>query len=155
MQKQWVVCLTGELGHRQGGGVGEPVTVPDDELLEAVAGVEGTWEIHLRVPAGSVSRGGVSVQARKYHPDPSAGDALRAGVENAPKTFGDPRPGGRRSLHDEDIAVPCFDFEGSKPDLVRGLSDDPPEFGADLAPGRGEFRVHGQLQATPSWEREG
>ena len=37
--KERVVCLCGHLGDRQGGSVGEPVAVADDELLERELGV--------------------------------------------------------------------------------------------------------------------
>ena len=42
--EEWVVGLSGELGNGQSGGVGEPVAVADDEVLEAVPGIaEGIW----------------------------------------------------------------------------------------------------------------
>ena len=57
MQEQWVVGLTGKLGHGQRRGVGQSVAVPDDELIEVVAGVQGAGVEAEGLGLGRAGRG--------------------------------------------------------------------------------------------------
>src|SRR5205807_1321338 len=51
-------------------------------------------------------------------------------------------------LEHHHAAVPVAELERGEPDLVGRVADAPPQARVDVAPGRGELEVRGQLQAT-------
>ena len=157
VEEQGVVRLAGQFGHRQRGRVGQAVAVADDELLEAVARVEGVLDDHwgrLGSPArrlGSPGRGGRGEQ------DPGAGadHGASAGLDHRAKALDHPRLGGRRRPDRELSCLPAPQLERLDPELVLRVADRPPELGAYLSPGGVRLGLRRELHALLPERRRG
>jgi len=84
-REERVVRLTGQLGDRQGGGVGQPVSLADDELLEAIPGIE-TAGVARRGSSGF--GGSARVGAGEDHADAGPENLLRAPLDERPEPAG-------------------------------------------------------------------
>ena len=150
VKEQGVVGLAGQLGDGQRRGVSEPVAVADDELIEAVAGVEASGRGFVGHP-GAVSRGRcVSLDCDL---EVGPGHRSRTAFEDPAEPLGDPRAGRRRRGQEQHASFERRDLERGDPDLVSGLADDAAELRPNRAPQVVRLEVVRQLQATPSRER--
>src|SRR5262249_32301382 len=137
----------------------------DDELVEAVAGIERfrlgevDRSCHAYMAAAAASRTAVLrrglVTAGEAHMDLRADDRSGAGLEDSTKALCNPGLRGGRGLEKEQRSVDCPDLERLEPDLVRRLADHAPELDTDLVPCGQRLEMRRQLQATPPRSVEG
>ncbi len=134
VEEERVVGLARKLGDGEGGRVGEAVAVADDELLEAVAGVERN---SVRLDLGSI--GALWLRGDPEARSPAnvncgfvAEDRAQQRLEHAAVALGDPRPGvGRRARASSVLPSQELELERGEPDVVGGVADEPAELGAD------------------------
>ncbi len=128
-----VVGLARRLGHRERGGVGEPVPGPDHEPVELVAGVD-------RHGLGDAGSGGAGAHpGRRVHQS----DALEAGAEAAKRLFErahisalDPGPDAGRPGQIKGLGLGARGLERVDPKVERGGRKRALELRADSRPGR-------------------
>jgi hypothetical protein len=119
--------------------VGESIAIADDELLEAVARVEGLGELWLLAIALRIRRSRAGSVARTVTHELDANalgqDVRGTRLEDSAKSLRDPGAGRDRSVDDQDFAVEFTCLERSEPNLERRLLDRALQRCADLAPG--------------------
>ena len=134
-----VVGEPGHLGDRQGGCVGEPIAVPDDELVERVARVEGGAGGDHRA-LGRRRRGGARpVRRHQFDLHSGAEDGLGARAQHAREAPADPRPDRIGRLDDEHPGLERAWHERLQPDVPGGVADRTPQLMLDAMPGVWEF----------------
>ena len=131
VDEQRVVRLARELGDRQRRRVREAVAVADDELVEAVAGVERDGGVAPRgcrgdalAPLRQRTRAAV-VTGLELDACLSPEHRLRRAFEDAAEAPVEPRLGGCRTGQHEHAPIPRPRLERRQPDLVIGVADGP------------------------------
>src|SRR5205814_4783200 len=115
------------------------VSLSDHKLIEAVAGVEGGRLSERRLlRAWGPRLQGHELDACLFSQDVPDGSLYD--VVEAPR---DPRPDVGRDRERQDPSVPPSCLQRCQPELVGRFSDDPPQLGADLAPGRRQLGMRG------------
>lgn len=163
-----VVGLSGHLGDRQGGGVGESVGVTDDELIERELGVAQWPNVrgHVRgratrlrllcmrrsgratSVAGRGDRAGVGRgrgRADELDDGPSPQDELRARLDYPAEARLDPALRVRRGLDQETVTGELERAQGRQPDAIGGLVDREGELGLHPRPYVLELVAHGSV----------
>ena len=149
VEEQRVVGLAGKLRDRQRRGVGEAIAVADDELVEAVAGVQRAGGEVEALGLGARSVRAIGTMAGELELDVRTECDSGAALEDPPEALGDPVVRRHRCVDEQRAAIHGPHLQRRQPDLVRGLADCPPELRTELTPGNGGLEVRGQRQATP------
>src|SRR5664279_4782125 len=177
-----VVRLRGHLGHGEGGRVGEPVGVADDELVEGQLGV-GQWPAvrgelgragRWGAPAGAAvdgtgrsrgtARGGARIgwwggqagrvlRQDELHDRLAPEDQLGAGLEDRAEAVLDPAAGVRWRPDQEALTVELERAQRLQPEVVGGVLDGQGELGLHPRPDVLELAAHGSVDWLLSGSR--
>ena len=155
--EQRVVGQPGHLGDGERGGVGEPVAVADDELVEREARVEGRAGARSPRPAAAARRRTgrtPSPGATSSKLDARAEHGLGARAQHAREAPADPGADRVGRLDDQHAGLERAGRERLQPDVPGGLADRVPQLAAGCGARRGGVRRRTRGRGAASSGRE-
>src|SRR6185437_1348835 len=152
-----IVCVGGQLADGQRGGMGQPVGVSDDELIECELGIRaGRLGLLLSCAhgCGAICRGWRSLWIASRgldYVDRDRGSEHRgcASLQDASEALADPAIGLWWSLDREGVAGQGQNAQGLNPDTKDRLLDGGRELGSYLGPDVIELCAHGSGRPAP------